>query len=186
MVTNEEIKLNNHAIASKRLLLRPITINDTDAIHAYAADKSITMMMYFPKETRGETEAFVAYAVSEWGKENPNDREYVIVYEGKIVGGINLERREDKDTCEMGWIVHKDYRKKGIASEAAKLLLDYAFHTLSVRRVISHCDSANMVSEKVMKKVGMTLIDRSGTRVYPKTGAVSGELLYEIKKEENG
>ena len=175
--------MKNNIIASERLLIRPITKSDTDAIHEYAGDKSITMMMYLPNETRAETEAFVSYAVSEWAKDNPDDREYVIIYEGNIIGGINLEYNDTKDVCEIGWIVHKDYRNKGIASEAAKLLIEYAFNTLFVHKVVSHCDSFNVASEKVMKKAGMKLIDNSGTRFYPKTGVASGELLYEITNE---
>lgn len=177
--------MRNNIITSERLLIRPITKNDTDAYYKYASDKNITMMMHLPKETREEAEAFVSYAVSEWRKDNPNDREYVIVYEGNIIGGINLEYNDTKDACEIGWIVHKDYRNKGIASEAAKLLIEYAFNTLLVHKVTSHCDSSNVTSEKVMKKAGMMLIDNSGTRFYPKTGVTSGELLYEITNEEN-
>lgn len=176
--------MKNNIIASERLLIRPITNSDTDAIHEYAGDKSITMMKHLPKETREETEAFVSYAVSEWNKENPNDREYVIVYEGNIIGGINLEYNHTKDACEIGWIVHKDYRNKGIASEAAKLLIEYAFNTLLVCKVTAHCDSSNVASEKVMKKAGMMLIDNGGSRFYPKTGVTSGELLYEITNRE--
>lgn len=171
-------------VTTKRLLIRPITANDVDAIHTYAGDKSITMMTYLPKETRADTEAFVSYAVSEWNKDIPSDREYVILYEGKIIGGINLEYRYANDACEIGWIVHKDYRNKGVATEAANALIDYAFNTLLVQKVTSHCDSANAASEKVMKKIGMTLVDNNRTRFYPKTGITSGEVLYEITKEE--
>ena len=176
--------MNNNIIASDRILIRPILKGDTDAIHEYASDKSITMMMFLPNETREETEAFVEYAVSEWKKDTANDKEYVIVYDGNVIGGINLEYNDTKDACEIGWTVHKDYRNKGIATEAAKLLVEYAFNNLSVHKVIAHCDSANAASEKVMIKIGMTLVDNSGTRYYPKTGVISGEYLYEITKEE--
>lgn len=175
--------MEKDVISSERLVLRPVTKDDTDAIHEYASDKSITMMMYFPKETLEETKAFVSYAVSEWNKAEPDDREYVIVYEGKIIGSINLEFDHTGEVCEIGWLVHKDYRNKGIGSEAAKLLIEYAFNTLKMRKVIAHCDSSNGASEKVMKKVGMVLADDSGTRVYPKTGAVAGEFRYEITNE---
>lgn len=176
--------MNNNIIVSDRILIRPILKSDTDAIHEYASDKSINMMMFLPNETREDTEAFVSYAVSEWDKDNPDDREYVIVYEGNVIGGINLEYNDTKDACEIGWTVHKDYRNKGIATEAAKLLIEYAFHDLLVHKVTSHCDSANAASEKVMIKAGMTFVDNSGTRFYPKTGVTSGEYLYEITKEE--
>ena len=171
-------------ITSERLIIRPITANDTDAIHEYAGDKSITMMTYIPKETKADTEDFVSYAVAEWNKDFPGDREYVIVYEGIIVGGINLEHRHSANAYEIGWIVRKDYRCKGIATEAATALIKYAFNSLSAHKVISHCDSANSASERVMKKLGMTLTDNTKTRFYPKTGITSGELQYEITREE--
>jgi len=176
--------LNNNILASDRILIRPVLKGDTDAIHEYASDKDITMMLFLPNETREETESFVEYAVSEWNKDTANDREYVIVYEGNVIGGINLAYNDTKDACEIGWIVHKNYRNKGIATEAAKLLMEYAFNNLLVHKVISHCDSANAASENVMIKIGMTLVDNSGTRFYPKTGVTSGEYLYEITKEE--
>lgn len=176
--------MKKNELFSGRLLLRPVELDDTDAIHGYAGDQSIAMMLNLPNETREETVAFVRSAVAEWEKEEPEDREYVIVYEGKVVGGINLAYSESREVVEIGWIVHRDYRNKGIASEAAKRLIDYAFHVLSARKVIAHCDSRNAASEKVMKNAGMHLADQRGTRFYPKTGVVSGELLYAITDDE--
>lgn len=149
----------NNIITSDRLVIRPIKKSDIDAIHEYASDKSITMMMYLPNETREETEKFVSYAISEWNKENPTDREYVIVYEGKVIGGINLECISTSNVYEIGWTVHKEFRNKGIATESAKLVIEYAFSIMSANKVIAHCDSCNIASENVMKKIGMTLID---------------------------
>lgn len=117
------------------------------------------MMMYLPNETREQTEKFVSYAISEWNKENPTDREYVIVYEGKVIGGINLECISTSNVYEIGWTVHKEFRNKGIATESAKLVIEYAFSIMSANKVIAHCDSCNIASENVMKKIGMTLID---------------------------
>ena len=48
-------------------------------------------MMCHPNETLDDTMKFVEYAKSEWEKEEPEDREYVILLDGKIIGGVNLE-----------------------------------------------------------------------------------------------
>ncbi|MCR5616020.1 MAG: GNAT family N-acetyltransferase [Saccharofermentans sp.] len=66
-------------------------------------------------------------------------------------------------------------------SEAAKALINYAFEVLNAEMIQAHCDSRDRASEKVMKKIGMTLVDDTGTRYYPKTGISSGEYLYAIK-----
>lgn len=63
--------------------------------------------------------------------------------------------------------------------------MEYAFDVLSADKVIAHCDIRNKASENVMKKLGMTLKDNSGTRFYEKTGVTSGELMYCIDRQEN-
>lgn len=167
----------NH-IGTKNLILRPVRMGDAKDIHAYAGDKNIDMMMFLPNETFEETKEFTKYSVSEWNKEKPKDREYVVLYEGKIIGGVNLELIEDTDTYEIGWIIHPAYRNKGFAYEAAKALTEYAFETLHADKIQAHCDSRNTASKKLMIKLGMKLEDNSGTRFYPKTGVTSGEYLY--------
>lgn len=170
-------------IETERLVLRPVAPSDVQDIYAYAGDRSINMMMFLPYESVEETEKFVEWAVSNWELDE-NDWEYVILLDGRIIGGINLERCEEEGSYELGWIVHRDYRGQGYASEAAKALLPLAFDVVGAERVRAHCDSRNRASERVMQKIGMTLRDASGTRVYEKTGVTSGEYMYVITKEE--
>ena len=173
-------------IKTTRLIIRPIEQGDSDAIHVYAGSPDIDMMMFLPNETMEDTEKFVDFAVSEWSKAEPEDREYVILLDGEIIGGVNLEKCESVsgNVFEIGWIIRQDKRGQGFATEAAKALIDYAFTELNAYHVQAHCDSRNAASEGVMKKLGMTLIDGTGTRTYPKTGVTSGEYLYSVSKQD--
>ena len=172
-------------ITTERLEIRPIIKDDCEAIHRYAGDPSIDMMMFLPNDTIEETKKFVEFAVSEWAKEEPEDMEFVVVLNGEIIGGVNLEKCGDDRTYEIGWTIRKDMRGKGYATEAAKALMYFAFDELNAVKIQAHCDSRNEASENVMKKLGMTLIDDAGTRYYPKTGISSGEYLYAISKAED-
>ncbi len=163
-------------------MIRPIENGDCEAVHRYAGDPSIDMMMFLPNETIEETKKFVEFAVSEWAKEEPEDMEFAVLLSGEIIGGVNLEKCGEDRTYEIGWTIRKDMRGKGYATEAAKALMDYAFEELHAGIVRAHCDSRNQASEKVMKKLAMTLADDTGTRYYPKTGISSGEYLYVKKK----
>lgn len=174
--------MKDNMIKTTRLILRPIQESDMEAIHEYAGDREITMMMFLPNETKSETEKFVYDSIAEWKNENPKDREFVIVYKDNVIGGINLESCNEERIYEIGWIVNKNYRGKGIASEAARALVEYAFDFLGARKIIAHCDSKNKASEKVMMKIGMQLKDDTGIRTYPRTGVVSGEFLYELER----
>ena len=170
------------SISTERLTIRPIENDDCEAIHRYAGDPSIDMMMFFPNETIEETKKFVEFAVSEWAKDEPEDREYVVLLNGEIIGGVNLEKFGDERVFEIGWTIRNDMRGNGYATEAAKALMDHAFEELNAEVVQAHCDSRNRASEKVMRKIGMTLVDDTGTRCYPKTGVSSGECLYALKE----
>ena len=167
-------------ITTERLVIRPVEVDDLDAIYRYAGDPSIDMMMFLPKSYE-ETKEFVEFAVSEWAKEQPEDMEFVILLNGEIIGAVNLEDEND-GKYEIGWIIREDMRGKGYAAEAAKALMDYAFDVLNAEKIQAHCDSRNKASENLMKKLGMTLIDDTAIRYYPKRDVFSGEYLYAIAK----
>lgn len=175
--------IEENTIVTERLVIRPIDVSDADEIHKYAGNKEIDMMLFLPNDTIEQTVEFVRNAVREWSKEKPSVREYVMLHNSSIIGGIGLETI-DESTFEIGWVVSKDYRNKGFTTEAGNALIGYAFDKLSAKKVIAHCDTRNIASEKVMKKLGMTLTDNSGTRFYERTGVTSGELTYCIEKSE--
>ena len=62
-------------------------------------------------------------------------------------------------TPEFGlfWAVSPAYQRQGYASEAARALVDYAFGTLRLRRVIAETDEDNAASIGVMRKLGMRI-----------------------------
>lgn len=72
---------------------------DLEAVHEYAGDKEITMMLFLPNETKEQTEDFILRSVEEWKMAEPHDREYVILHEGKVIGGMNLEECADGILC---------------------------------------------------------------------------------------
>ena len=173
-------------INTKRLTLRPIRLGDEEAIHEYAGDKSITMMFFLPNETYEETCDFVRKNAEEWESEDQTDFEFVILYEGRIVGGCDtdLSHSADRSYATLGWIISKQYRNRGFASEAAAALLDFAFENLGIEKVYAQCDTENPASYKVMMNIGMTCVNDKGTRTYPKTGKTSGEYTCLITKDE--
>ena len=164
-------------LKTKRLTLRPIQLGDEAEIHEYAGDKDITMMYYLPNDTFEETAEFVKRSVAEWKSANQTSFEFVILHEGRIIGGCDadLGHSEDRSYATLCWIIHKRFRNQGFASEAAGALLDFAFTELGVGKVYAQCDINNPASFRVMKRIGMKCVNDKGTRTYPKTGKTSGE-----------
>ena len=173
-------------IKTERLILRPIRIGDEKEIHEYAGDKSITMMFWLPNDTFEETAEFVRKNAEEWNSEDQTNFEFVILLEGKIIGGCDcdLGHSDDRSYATLGWIINKAYRNQGYASEAASAVLDFAFGNLGIDKVYAQCDINNPASLGVMLNIGMKCIDDKGTRTYPRTGITSGEYTCMITRDE--
>jgi RimJ/RimL family protein N-acetyltransferase len=58
---------------------------------------------------------------------------------------------------EVGWHVHRDHQRQGLATEAARASLRYGFDTLGLGRIISLIRPANEPSWRVAEKLGMSV-----------------------------
>ena len=171
---------------TKRLTIRPIRTGDEKEIHEYAGDKSLTMMYFLPNETFEETAEFVKKNADEWKSADQTNFEFVILLDGRIIGGCDcdLGHSKDRSYATLGWIINKNYRNRGYASEAASAILDFAFENLKISKVYAQCDINNPASYGVMRRIGMKCINDKGTRTYPRTGKTSGEYTCMITREE--
>jgi len=77
--------------------------------------------------------------------------------QGAMVGRINLSVLEnDQKTAELGYRIGENYTNLGYASEAVKLVLDKAFHTYGLNRIIAGTATDNIASKRVLLKNGFT------------------------------
>lgn len=168
-------------LKTKRLILRPADVSYLHSTHDYAGDPENTKyMMFLPYADILETENFLRDSEAEWAKDKPDRYEFVIIYDGTHIGGITLYMMEDRGEAELGWVIHRDYLKRGFATEAAMAVMDFAKITLGVRRIFAGCDSENVASYKLMEKLGMNH-SSTGTRTNRSMGnEVRVELVYEI------
>ena len=72
---------------------------------------------------------------------------------GKVIGNIYCGDR-DFNAKEVGYIVNKNYKLKGFASEALRAVIEDAFKE-GVHRVYAECDPWNSPSWKLLEKVGL-------------------------------
>ena len=84
---------------------------------------------------------------------------------------------------EIAYIVNPDYWGKGIATEAAKLLIEFGFKELNLHRNYAKCDTRNIGSDKVLGKIGMTMEGRMREDLLIKDGW-RDSLLYSILEHE--
>lgn len=168
-------------LKTPRLTLRQADISYLHSTHAYAGDTENTKyMMFLPYADEAETAEFLKDAESQWAKEKPERYEFLIILGDTHIGGITLYMMEDRSEAELGWVLHRDYLRKGYATEAAQAVMDFARDELGVQKIFAGCDSENVASYKLMEKLGMTHVS-TGVRTNRSMGDEERiELVYEI------
>ena len=77
--------------------------------------------------------------------------------QGIMVGRINLSVLEkDRKTAELGYRIGENVTNLGYASEAVKLVLEKAFTTYGLHKIIAGTAGDNLASQKVLLKNGFT------------------------------
>lgn len=71
---------------------------------------------------------------------------------------VHLEAKPENGKVEFGYRLAKVAWGKGYATEIAKALVNYAFHTLQLEEVYGTTDPDNVVSQKVLIKAGLTYV----------------------------
>ena len=170
-------------IKTSRLVLSPLGIKYLESTHEYASDREATIyMMFLPNDTVEETAEFLKNADTEWNKPSPEFYEFAILLDQRHIGAVSLYLNESRTTAEFGWILHRNFWRQGIITEAAKALLDYSVNVLNIHHFIAHCDSENIASYKVMEKLGMVRTQCCGGRKNKSSDEIREEYLYELTR----
>jgi ribosomal-protein-alanine N-acetyltransferase len=75
--------------------------------------------------------------------------------DGPLVGSVGFKGRPDRTgTVEIGYGIEAPFRRRGLATEAVRGLLSWAWER-GVRRVVAECDPANAGSVAVLQRAGM-------------------------------
>ena len=84
----------------------------------------------------------------------------IFLPDGAFVGGCGLHRRIGPSALEIGYWVHVDHVRRGIATAAAAALTATGFGVRGVQRMEIQCDEANAASAAVPPRLGYRLAGR--------------------------
>ncbi len=92
--------------------------------------------------------------------ENESDERFFICLNGneKIAGSINLSQifRGNFQNAYLGYFVGAEFGGQGLATEAIRLILRFAFKDLKLHRVEANVQPKNLASISVLRKNGFT------------------------------
>jgi ribosomal-protein-alanine N-acetyltransferase len=139
-------------IQTSRLKLRPLTLEDSAAVFGYASNPEVaryTLWRPHPSElfTKGFIKVLTQPQTMNWAITVPPS--------GEAIGMVFLHSyNKQHQKAEMAFNLGQENWGKGIATEAAKAVLDYAFKELGLHRIEATCMPANLASIKVVEKIG--------------------------------
>jgi RimJ/RimL family protein N-acetyltransferase len=148
-----------YPVRTKRLLLRPLTASDVDALLAYRNRPDVCRYVPFEPMTR---EVINERLASQWANTELTDEGQALTLgitvagTGQLVGDVMLfwHSREHRGG-EIGYVLHPDFSGHGYATEAAHALLSLGFDHLGLHRIIARIDERNEPSAKVARRLGM-------------------------------
>jgi RimJ/RimL family protein N-acetyltransferase len=149
------------SLATERLLLRQFTAADLDAWAAISADPEVARHLGdgTPLDRVGAWR-WMALNLGHWmlrgyGQWALEERDG-----GALVGRAGLWEPEGWPGLELGWVVARDRWNRGLATEAGRAALAWAFDALGANRVISLIAPANVASIRVAEKLGQRCDER--------------------------
>lgn len=172
-------------LENESILLRPLSIYDIDKIESISYTKELrefgarvrnkndlTDYFNFCLNSKKEKELYPLIII---GKENNNPVGVT------MFGNISFPNKR----LEIGWTwIGEKFQGTGINGICKKLLLDYCFDNLNLRRVEFKIDISNLKSQKAVEKIGAIkegLLRNYNIQSY---GESKGTYVYSILKEE--
>ena len=142
-------------IRTERLLLREWRDDDIELFAAMCADPRV--MEHFPALLdREQTAAAVARYRDHWRLNGFGLWAIEVPGSAPFIGFAGLSRPAFMDAVEVGWRLAHASWGFGYATEAARAAVDYGFQKLGLLEIISMTVPANVRSQAVMERIGMT------------------------------
>lgn len=162
-------------LETERLLLRPLTTADADAVFRnWAGDpESTTYMRWETHKAIETTREWLAGEERDVASDTAYNWGYVLKSTGELIGCGGLLYAKEHGMPELGYILARRFWRQGLATEAARAIVGFANHTLRLPQLFCCHAVQNPVSGSVMQKVGFvyqnegTYSSLDGKRTFP-------------------
>lgn len=172
-------------IETPRLILRKISLDDTDDMYEYSCLAEVTKYLTWSAHTkRTQTENHIKLLLRKYDSGEFYDWAIQDKESGKMIGtcGFTSIIREN-NSAEIGYVLSPAFWGKEIAKEAVLAVLKFGFAVFDFDRIYARHMQGNDASGRVMQKCGMTF-----ENIYKNSEYIKGEyktiLVYQITKNQ--
>jgi RimJ/RimL family protein N-acetyltransferase len=148
-------------IATERLLLRQWRDEDAGPLHEIYRQPEYLQTM--PAKTLDETRAQLDWLRGAWAEDGYCQWAACDLFTGRLIGRIGLQCHRDWPLAdgpvpEVGWVLHRDFWGRGLATEGGRAGIDaWREHLPDEPRLYSFTTPENHRSQAVMRRLGFAL-----------------------------
>lgn len=164
-MNKQEVERTKHIVKGEQIVIREICSSDVNEKYlSWMNDLEVNQYLEsrFKKYTLDDIRSYVAEI-----KKDPNNIFYAIILKGngEHIGNIKLGPiNRYHGIGDIGLIIgDKSCWGKGYATEAIKLLKDYAFNELNLHKLTAGCYANNVSSARAFLRVGFVEEARLGS-----------------------
>lgn len=158
--------------------MREFQLTDAEALHRVIGDADV---MASQKRTMSETREWIRYHLTGYASCGFSLWALIAKDSGELIGDCGHFSRTvaGSPEFELGYHLRRDQWGRGIATEAALAVRNYARDRLHVRRLVAMTQPGNVRSRRVMEKVGMKM-ERTFDKTHPDLGD-EPRVLYSMR-----
>lgn len=143
-------------IETERLVLRPYTMDDFDALYEIVSDEE-TMQHYPSVFSEEKTRGWIEWNLENYEKLGFGLWAVTLKENGLFIGdcGITIQNIDGEMLPEIGYHINKKYWRRGFAKEAARACRDWIFNNTAYDTIYSYMKYTNIGSWSTAMANGM-------------------------------
>jgi RimJ/RimL family protein N-acetyltransferase len=145
--------MNGPVLETERLTLRPVAAEDFPRWAEMMADPQASRFIGGPLPAAAAWRGFMTMAGA-WSLTGISMFSVIERASGRWLGRIGPWRPLDWPGPEIAWGLHPDAQGQGVALEAARATMDYAFDVLGWTEAIHSIDPENRPSQRLAERLG--------------------------------
>jgi RimJ/RimL family protein N-acetyltransferase len=170
-------------LRGERVVVRPYRPEDAEALHEAVVESRDHLRPWMPwadsHQTIEESRDWLVRAIA---KHMTREEIALPIWEiktGRLLGGTGLHPRNwEIRSFEIGYWLRKSAEGKGYATEAVRLLVQFALEELKANRVEIRCDERNTHSAAVARRLGFKQEALLRNHMTAPDGALRNTLIF--------
>lgn len=151
-------------LETERLILRRLTADDAEGLYRIYHEPEV--LRYFtqgPPESIAAERAGIERHLLHYARHGFGLYATVLRESGELIGRCGLLAKEVDGVpeIEVAYLLSPRFWGRGLASEAARAIRDFAFHSLNHSRLVAIIHPGNFASKRVATGIGMSFLRMS-------------------------